>query len=424
MTTTAESPVSLTSPIPETGLDPLDPQFQQNPYPFYRWLLRHDPVHCGSEGTWYVTRYADVRLVMSDERFGCASVRDYWEEMVGPGALQTIMRDTMFFEDNPHHMRLRKLIMPVFSPRRMRAMEPRIAHVVDELLEPLARRGHMDVVSDFAAPLALHFVCELIGIPPEGFDGVRRWSIDIAPTLDLVPTKEEIARGNQAMQEFTDYLVWLVEQRRGDRRDDMISVMLEEAEKDQSGYERPLIMNMIVSTVISVVFAGHDTVTNQVSNTMLALIEHPDQHELLRRDPGLIESAVEESLRYDSSVQSNSRRVDEDAVIGGRQLKKGDFIVALMGAANRDPEVFQDPDRFDVTRQGVQPMSFGAGMRYCLGAVLARLELRAALARLIRLDNLRLDCDPADLRYQRSSMFRSLVDLPVTFTPVSEYPPR
>jgi cytochrome P450 len=410
-------------PIPATGLDPLDPEFQRDPYPFYSWLLRHDPVHRGQEGTWYVTRYPDVKLVMGDERFGCASVRDFWEEMVGPGALKEIMRDTMFFEDNPHHARLRRLIMPVFSPKRMRAMEPRIMRVVDELLEPLARRGRMDVVSEFAAPLALHFVCDLIGIPPEGFDGVRRWSIDIAPTLDLVPSREEIARGNQAMSDFTDYLVGLVEQRRADRREDMISVMLDEADKDQSGYDRPLTMNMIVSTVISVVFAGHDTVTNQVSNTMLALIDHPDQHELLRRSPELIDGAVEESLRYDSSVQSNSRRVDEDSVIGGVELKKGDFIVALMGAANRDPDVFADPDRFDVTRQGTHPMSFGAGMRYCLGAVLARLELRAALTRLIPLTDLRLDCARSDLSYQRSSMFRSLVDLPVTFTPVTHYPP-
>jgi orsellenic acid P450 oxidase len=410
------------SPVPETGLDPLDPDFQRDPYPFYDWLLRHDPVHRGRDGTWYVTRFPDVKLVMGDERFGCASVRDFWEEMVGPGALKEIMSDTMFFEDNPHHARLRRLIMPVFSPKRMRAMEPKIMRVVDDLLEPLARRGHMDVVSEFAAPLALHFVCDLIGVPPEGYDGVRRWSLDIGPTLDLVPSREEIIRGNQAMSDFTEYLTGLVEQRRAERREDMISVMLDAMEADQSEYDRPLTTNMIVSTVISVVFAGHDTVTNQVSNTMLALIDHPDQHELLRRRPDLIESAVEESLRFDSSVQSNSRRVDEDAVIGGVELKKGDFIVALMGAANRDPEVYPGPERFEVTREGAHPMSFGAGMRFCLGAVLARLELRAALTRLVPLADLRLDCDRSALSYQRSSMFRSLVDLPIRFTPATRYP--
>lgn len=404
--------------VPETGLDPLDPAFQLDPYPYYHWLLHHDPVHRGAGGTWYVTRYDDVRTVMSDPRFGCASVRDFWEEMIGEGPLKEVMRDTLFFEDDPKHRFLRSLISPVFSPKRTRALEPRIARVVDELLTPLARQGRMELVNDFAAPLALTFVCELLGVPREGHDSVRRWSIDIAPTLDLVPTREEIDCGNVAMGEFTEYLAGLVAQRRAEPRDDLISIMIataDDPEVDKAGF---VSLNAIISSVISVVFAGHDTVTNQVSNTVLALLRHPDQFELLLRDPTLIPAAVEESLRYDSAVQSNSRRVDVDVELGGKTLPAGDFVVALMGAANRDPRHVQDPDRFDLTRAAGHPMSFGAGMRFCLGAVLARLELRAALTRLIQLADLRLDIDPAAIRYQRSSMFRSLVELPITFRPV------
>ncbi|WP_343221695.1 cytochrome P450 [Polymorphospora rubra] len=201
-----------------------------------------------------------------------------------------------------------------------------------------------------------------------------------------------------------------------------MSIMLAEVETSTRAGERPVSINEIISTIISVVFAGHDTVTNQITNTILALLRHPEQLELLRRDRSLIPGAVEEGLRYDSAVQSNSRRLGEDVELGGKLLKKGDFVVALMGAANRDPAQFDDPDRFDITRTGVQPMSFGAGMRFCLGAVLARIELRSALDRLVNLENMRLACAEEDLSYQRSSMFRSLVDLPITFDPVRNYP--
>ncbi|GAA2040086.1 cytochrome P450 [Polymorphospora rubra] len=410
------------TPVPATGLDPLEPSFQNDPYPYYNWLLRNDPVHRGAEGTWYVTSYADVRLAMSDKRFGCASVRDFWEVMIGPGPLKDIMAYTLFFEDDPNHARLRSLVAPVFAPKRMRALEPDIDRTVDGLLAPQAVRGEMDLVSDFAAPVALVFVCDLLGIPPEGYQGVRTWSLDIAPTLDLVPNEEEIRKGNIAMGAFADYLRELIEIRKAQPRDDLISIMLAEVETSTRAGERPVSINEIISTIISVVFAGHDTVTNQITNTILALLRHPEQLELLRRDRSLIPGAVEEGLRYDSAVQSNSRRLGEDVELGGKLLKKGDFVVALMGAANRDPAQFDDPDRFDITRTGVQPMSFGAGMRFCLGAVLARIELRSALDRLVNLENMRLACAEEDLSYQRSSMFRSLVDLPITFDPVRNYP--
>ncbi|MEU7896011.1 cytochrome P450 [Nonomuraea sp. NPDC049152] len=412
------------TPVPATGLDCLDPAYQRDPYPFYHWLLRHDPVHRGKDGTWYVTRYDDVRTAMSDKRFACANVRDHWEEMVGPGALKEVMRDTIFFEDDPQHGFLRSLISPAFKPKRMRAMEPQIRRVVDELLEPLVPRGEMDLVKDFAAPLALIFICELLGVPYEGHEKVRLWSLDIAPTLDLVPTEEEIRLGHIAMGEFSDYLAQLIAERPKGPSEDLIGVMLEALEEGKGGGERPLTLSAIISTIISVVFAGHDTVTNQISNSILAFIHHPEQLRLLRQDPGRMADAVSECLRYDSAVQSNSRRLTEDVELGGVTLPAGDFVVALMGAANRDPAEFPHPDRFDITRAGVHPMSFGAGMRYCLGAILGRLEIAAALERLIWLDDLRVTIPEEQFVYQRSSMFRGLASLPVAFTPVTDYPPR
>jgi cytochrome P450 len=412
------------SPIPATGLDCLDPAYQHDPYPFYHWLLRNDPVHRGKDGTWYVTRYDDVRTAMSDKRFTCGYVRNHWEEMVGPGPLKEVMRDTIFFEDDPQHGFLRSLISPAFKPKRMRAMEPEIRRVVDELLEPLARRGEMDLVKDFAAPLALIFICELLGVPYEGHEKVRVWSLDIAPTLDLLPTDEEIRIGHRAMGEFSDYLTELIANRPKGPSEDLIGVMLQALEEGRSGGERPFTLSAVISSVISVVFAGHDTVTNQISNSVLAFIHHPDQRDLLRQDPSRMPDAVSECLRYDSAVQSNSRRLTEDVELGGVTMREGDFVVALMGAANRDPREFPDPDRFDITRTGVHPMSFGAGMRYCLGAILGRLEIAAALDRLIWLDDMRVTIPEEDFVYQRSSMFRGLASLPVAFTPVTEYPPR
>lgn len=417
MTTFADSVPVLPRPVPATGLDPLDPEFQQNPYPTYHWLLRNDPVHRGDGGTWYVTRYADVRTVMSDNRFGCASVRDFWEEMIGEGPLKEVMRDTLFFEDDPKHRFLRSLVAPFFSPRQTRRLEPRIDLAVDELITPLAGRGSMELVSEFAAPLALTFVCELLGVPRDGHEDVRRWSLDIAPTLDLVPTCEEIDRGNVAMGEFVDYLDRLIAQRRRDPREDLISMMIataDDPEADDAGF---VTRNAIVSSVISVVFAGHDTVTNQVTNTVLALLRHPDQMRLLRQRPDLIPGAVDEALRWDSAVQSNSRRADADVELGGGRIPAGDYVVALMGAANRDPDHVSDPDRFDITRTPAQPMSFGAGMRFCLGAVMARIELRSALRRIVELRDLEPSIRPDRVAYQRSSMFRSPVELPLTFRP-------
>jgi cytochrome P450 len=171
-----------------------------------------------------------------------------------------------------------------------------------------------------------------------------------------------------------------------------------------------------MAMVLTLIFAGHETVTNQIGNGMLALIRHPDQLRLLRERPELVPGAVEECLRYDASVQSNSRQLAEDVEFAGHRLRAGEFVVVLAGAANRDPEQFADPDRFDVTRTDVQPMSFGAGMRFCLGAILARIELRAAFSRLVRLPDVRLAVTDDELVYQRSSMFRGLLSLPIRFT--------
>ena len=224
-------------------------------------------------------------------------------------------------------------------------------------------------------------------------------------------TPEEIQQGQRAMGELADYLDELIAVGVGRSGEHLLGVM--SAARDRGEISTDEIRAM----VLTLIFAGHETVTNQIGNGVLALIHHPEQLHLLRRRPDLVTGAVEEILRYDASVQSNSRQLVEDVEFGGQTLRRGEFVVVLAGAANRDPDQFADPDRFDVTRTDVQPMSFGAGMRFCLGAILARLELRAAFRRLARLDDLRLGVPEDELTYQRSTMFRGLLGLPVEFTP-------
>jgi cytochrome P450 len=401
------------TPISSAGFAPASPEVLRDPYPFYDWLLKNDPIHRGAEGIWYVTRYADVRAVMSDPRFGRAGIRDFWSQLVGPGPLSGILRDTIFFQDDPDHARLRAILAPAFAPRVVRALQPEVERIVDELVRPLARRGHFDVVNEFAYPLALTVIAHVLGLPPAERAWFRAWSVGIAPTLDLVATPQEVRRGHVAMGQFVAYLRQLIarRERAASGGDDLLSVML--AARDDGA---KLTTNEIISTIITLVFAGHDTVTNLIGNGVLALVRHPDQLARLRQSPELIPGAVEEILRYDSSVQSNSRLVAEDLEFGGRQMRRGEVVVALVGAANRDPAQFADPGRFDVTRTDVQPMSFGAGMRFCLGAVLGRIEARAAFTRLVDLDGLRLAVPDDQLRYLRSTMFRGVESLPVAFT--------
>ncbi|SMC51316.1 cytochrome P450 [Lentzea albidocapillata] len=390
-------------PIPVACFDPSAPEVQRDPYPYYHWLLRNDPVHRGVNGIWFVSRYDDVRAVLAEDRLVRQGIRDFWSQLVGPGPLSGILSRTLLFQDEPDHSRLRALVMPAFAPRALRSLVPEIDRLVDELVDPSA--GELDVINDVAYPLALGVISAVLGLPPKDRDLIRAWSLRIGPTLDLAAGPGEIADGQAAMAELTDYLTDLIRVRRGSG--DLLGTLC--ADGSASREE-------VIAMVVTLIFAGHETVTNQIGNGVLALARHPAQLSLLRALPDLIPDAVEEMLRFDSSVQSNSRQLVDDLELRGRTLRRGELVVALMGAANRDPERFADPDRFDVTRTGVHPLSFGSGMRHCVGAVLARLELAAVFRALVRLPDWTLTKNPGELQYQRSTMFRGVLTLPIAFT--------
>jgi orsellenic acid P450 oxidase len=390
-------------PAPVACFDPSAPEVQRDPYPYYHWLLRNDPVHRGVNGIWFVSRYDDVRAVLGEDRLVRQGIRDFWSQLVGPGPLSGILSRTVLFQDEPDHSRLRTLIMPAFAPRALRSLVPKIDQLVDELIDPSA--GELDVINDVAYPLALGVISTVLGLPAKDRDLIRAWSLRIGPTLDLAAGAGEIADGQVAMTELTDYLTDLIRVRGSSG--DLLGTLC--ADGSVSREE-------IIAMVVTLIFAGHETVTNQIGNGVLALARHPSQLSLLRALPDLIPDAVEEMLRFDSSVQSNSRQLVDDLELQGRTLRRGELVVALMGAANRDPERFTDPDRFDVTRSGVRPLSFGSGMRHCVGAMLARLELVAVFRALVRLPGWVLKSNPDELQYQRSTMFRGVLTLPIAFT--------
>ncbi|RDI34545.1 cytochrome P450 [Lentzea flaviverrucosa] len=390
-------------PIPVACFDPSATEVQRDPYPYYHWLLRNDPVHRGVNGIWFVSRYDDVRAVLAEDRLVRQGIRDFWSQLVGPGPLSGILSRTVLFQDEPDHSRLRALVMPAFAPRALRSLVPEIDRLVDELVDPSA--GELDVINDVAYPLALGVISAVLGLPAKDRDLIRAWSLRIGPTLDLAAGAGEIADGQAAMAELTGYLADLIRVRRGSG--DLLGTLV--ADGSASREE-------VIAMVVTLIFAGHETVTNQIGNGVLALARHPAQLSLLRALPDLIPDAVEEMLRFDSSVQSNSRQLVDDLELRGRTLRRGELVVALMGAANRDPERFADPDRFDVTRTGVHPLSFGSGMRHCVGAVLARLELAAVFRALVRLPDWTLTRNPEELQYQRSTMFRGVLTLPIAFT--------
>ncbi|PZG24378.1 cytochrome P450 [Micromonospora craterilacus] len=393
-----------------TAFDPTADDVRRDPYPSYHWLLRHDPVHRGAHHVWYVSRFGDVRAVLGDERFARTGIRQFWTDLVGPGLLSRIVGDIILFQDEPDHGRLRGVVGPAFSPSALRRLEPVIAATVEDLLRPARARGTMDVVAELAYPLALRAVLGLLGLPDGDEDAVGRWSRAVGRTLDRGASAEDMRQGHAAIAEFADYVEQALAARRDDG-EDLLALML-------AAHRRGLMSrNEIVSTVVTFIFTGHETVASQVGNGLLSLLNHPDQLDLLRGAPQLVAPAVEECLRYDPAVQSNTRQLTADVELHGRLLGRHDVVVVLAGAANRDPLRYDRPDEFDIRRDPIPSMSFGAGMRYCLGSYLARLQLRTALGALAGLPDLRPATAPEGLTYQPRTMFRGLTRLPVAFTP-------
>jgi cytochrome P450 len=395
----------------EVLFNPFLPEFHADPYPFYRRLREQDPVHQTSMGFWVLTRYDDCVAALRDPRFGREEFQQMLAAVYGGEESDRLPR-SMLFRDPPDHTRLRALVSKAFTPRVIEQMRDHIQEIVDRLLERAQRQGGMDVIEDLAYPLPVTVICEMLGVPVDDHASIRGWSADIARSLDVIglPSDPSIAdRGRVARRALADYFRALVPVRRARPQPDLLSGLLA-AEEQGDKLTEPEVIAMCLLLFI----AGHETTVNLIGNGALALLRHPDQLARLRADPALIPNAIEELLRYDSPVQRTARITTTDVEIDGRPIAKGAMVVTALGAANRDPAQFPDPDRLDVTRRDVRHISFGYGIHFCLGAPLARVEGQIALGTLLRrAPGLGL-AEPSP-EWRESSVLRGLKRLRVTF---------
>jgi cytochrome P450 len=373
--------------------NPLSPEFISDPYPHYERLRTTDPIHLTSLGNCVASRHAEVSFVLQDKRFSKNFVeRD--SHGYGPQIMQEplfrIMRHVMSRLDPPDHTRLRGLVVRALSARPFKEMRPRIQQVVDEALDRVAQQGQMDLIEDLAWRLPVTIICDLLGIPAWHRESFKTGLRVSARHMDPVPmTRAEIDEANTRFVGAERYFQQLFELRRRSPRDDL-TTQLVQAEEDGS----KLSNEELTANIMLLFSAGSETTVNLIGNGLLALHRNPDQLALLKANPTLITNAIEEFLRYDSSVQLVGRVALEDINdLGGKFIPKGMSVVCLLGSANRDPAAYPDrPESLDITRPNVRPMSFGGGIHYCLGAQLARIEAEIAITTLLRrLPDLRLD---------------------------------
>jgi cytochrome P450 len=376
----------LSASAPLVGrFNPFLPAWRRNPYPYYRRLRETAPVYWSrSFRTTVLTRYADIHAVLRDPRFSVRRSESRIFRRLDPfGGLSPEFRQmidsNLLMLDPPDHTRLRSLVAKAFTPRVVERLRPRIEGLIDELLDRVAGAGEMELVRDFAAPLPVIVIAELLGLPREDRDAFKRWADELAALVDPLSALGGLARAQQAFDELAAYLRRCFAERRAAPRDDLISALVRAEEGGDALSDAEL-----VSTVALILGAGHETTTNLLGNAVLALLRNPGERKRLQDDPALADSAVEEFLRYDSPVQGTDRVAREDVEIGGRVVRAGEFAVLLIGAANRDPERFSDPDRLDLARRDNHHLAFGQGLHFCLGAPLARLEAKLALTALLR----------------------------------------
>jgi cytochrome P450 len=369
-----------------TQYNPFIPEAHANPYPMYSRLREEDPVHWSElMDSWILTRYDDVVAVLTDSRFSAdrrqarnrfAQQAQKIEEEFGPfGRTQT-----MLSSDPPLHTRLRRLVSKAFTPRVVEGLLPRIQDIVDERLDSAQKAGRMDVIQDLAYPLPVIVIAEMLGIASEHRDQFKLWSDEIILTLNGPLTSPDmLERAGKSAHELTDYFRGVIEERRKQPGDDLISGLIAAEEQGQILSE-----DEMLTTAILLLVAGNETTTNLIGNGMLALLRNPDQLRKLRDDPSLIQTAIEELLRYDGPVQGTGRVATEDMEIDGRPVKKGQVAFCVLGAANHDPAKFEYPNQLDISRHPNEHVAFSDGIHFCLGAPLARAEGQIALQTLLR----------------------------------------
>jgi cytochrome P450 len=400
--------------------DPFDPQWASDPFPLYADLRERAPIHRNDLGFWVVARHADCLAVLRDRRASSDSLNvDVGRMAEGfrtpiaeddPIATAMIEMRPFLFRDPPDHTRLRGLVSKAFTPKVVESLRARTQRVVDELLDAAMEADQVDLLEQFAYPLPVRVICDLLGVPTEDHDRFKAWSDALARGLDpdFLLTAEVIEARSEAVLQFSQYFFELLAERRRDPGEDLLRGLVQAEDGGTVLSEAELL-----STCILLLVAGHETTVNLISGGTLALLRHPEQLERFRTDPGVNRSGIEEMLRYVSPVQLTGRAMTEDCEFGGVEFAKGDFAMLLLASGNRDPDQFEDPERFDVTRNPNNHLGFGFGIHHCLGAPLARMEAQVALTSLVRRAP-DLAMTVGDVTYKSNVVLRGMESLPVS----------
>jgi cytochrome P450 len=392
--------------------------FRGDTYATFARMHENDPVFCqpgidGETPIWFVTRYEDAEAVLlDDERFvrdpRLALPPDQLREQVP--AFVPFIDSNMLNRDGDDHRRLRRLVSKAFTPRMIERLRPRIQEIADSLIDRVAGAGEMELVADFAFPLPITVIAELLGVPAAERARFREWSAAmVTPALAAA----EAEHADALLTAFVDYLLALFVERRREPGEDLVSALVAVEDGGDTLSEEEL-----CSMVALLIVAGHETTVSLIGNATLALLTHPEQRALVERDRSVLPRAVEELIRYDGPVERTLNRwAAVDVELRGQKIRRGESVIVVLGAADRDPERFEEPDELDLAAErDARHLGFGRGSHFCLGAPLARLEAEIALGTLLRrLPGLRLAVSQAELRWRPVPLFRSLVELPVAW---------
>jgi cytochrome P450 len=391
--------------------DLLRPDVLADPYPLFRRLRQEDPVHEDPGGRgWMVARYDDVAKILADRRFSAQRTLAMREGQDTSSAVRAALARQMLFLDPPDHTRLRSLFTKAFTPQRMEALKPQVAGLVEETLNRAADAGgDIDFIRDFAIPLPVTVIAQMLGVPTADRDHLRAWSVAFGKLINgRILSAEESAEAQMGLLEFVKYFRELIAERRQRPADDMLSGLIEVEERGDRLNTEELIVNLIL-----LLAAGHGTTTHLLGNGLLALSRHPAEWQRLVAAPSVAPAAVNELLRYDGPVQTTARLALEDIPLANKTIGKGQYVTVLLGSANRDDDHFADPDHLDLQRTEGRLLSFGHGIHTCLGAALARMETAVAFSALARRFP-QLQVGGGAPEHNPSISFRGLLTLPVS----------
>jgi pimeloyl-[acyl-carrier protein] synthase len=362
-------------------IDFRDAAFQLDPYPTYERLRQTGPLHKDPYGIWLVTRYEEVNALLRSSKLGRDikqwSLYQYVRPFVADSVMEGTVEQWMLMVDGAVHTRLRRLVARAFTPPVVAVMRTHIEAIADELIAPLKQQKNFDLMAQFAQPFPVRVICSVLGLPASDFASTKAWSDALSWMLEPAPPRERRDAASRAVEDMLHYLRAKVAQCRKAPGDDLLSLLISHEQGDQLT-EDELLGNLMLLFV-----AGHETTSNLIGNGMHALLRNPDQLQRLRNDQSLMKTAIEEMLRFDGPVNITARITHEKIEVAGKKIPKGELLYCLTGGANRDPEVFADPNHFDIGRTPNPHLTFGGGVHYCIGAPLARLEAEIAFGRLL-----------------------------------------